>query len=145
MFSTNLLVGSLWYWAGDKQIYFILQAYVGIYDLSAVEVINCIGFIKMETLFKLNVFRMETFSENSTLGTISQKMYKCLPPSPVWKDNRQPPQSATENFPLLVWLWGHQLLTSELAQDKYTGIEMSPPQPFYTIILNILILSLNSQ
>ena len=35
-------------------------------------------------------------------GTISQKMYKCLPPSPVWKDNRQPPQSATENFPLLV-------------------------------------------
>ena len=66
-------------------------------------------------------------------GTISQKMYKCLPPSPVWKDNRQPPQSATENFPLLVWLWGHQLLTSELTQDKYTGIEMSPPKPFYTL------------
>ena len=33
----------------------------------------------------------------------------------------------------MVWLWGHQLLTSGLTQDKYTGIEMSPPKPFYTL------------
>ena len=70
-------------------------------------------------------------------------MYKCPRQSPVQKDNRQQPQIATEKFPLLVWLWGHQLLTSELTQDKYTGIEMSPPEPFYTILMKILIISLN--
>ena len=77
------------------------------------------------------------------MGTFLQKMYKCLPQSPVWKDNRQQPQSATEKNPLLVWLWGYHLLTSELTQDKYTGIEMSPPEPFYTILMKILIISLN--
>ena len=78
-----------------------------------------------------------------TIGTFSQKMYKCPPQSPVEKDNRQQPQIATEKFPLLVWLWGYQSLTSELTQDKYTGIEMSHPEPFYTILMKILIISHN--
>ena len=33
---------------------------------------------------------------NGIKGKISQKMYKCPPQSPVWKDNRQQPQSVTE-------------------------------------------------
>ena len=76
-------------------------------------------------------------------GTFSQKMYKRPPQSPVEKDNRQQPQSATEKSPILVWFWGHQWLTSELTQNKYTGIEMSPPEPFYNILMKILSISLN--
>ena len=32
-------------------------------------------------------------------------------------------------------------MTSELTLDKYTGIEMSSPEPFYTISIQILIMS----
>ena len=39
---------------------------------------------------------LENRAHNANIGKISQKMYKRPPPSPVWKDNRQPPQIATE-------------------------------------------------
>ena len=44
---------------------------------------------------------LENRAHNANIGKISQKMYKRPPPSPVWKDNRQPRQSATELSPIL--------------------------------------------
>ena len=45
-------------------------------------------------------------------GTISQKMYNGHKQTLVGIDNRQLPQSATEQCPIVVWLWGHKLLNS---------------------------------
>ena len=45
-------------------------------------------------------------------GTISQIMYNGHKQTLVGIDNRQQPQSATKQCPIVVWLWGHKLLNS---------------------------------